>query len=562
MAYALLGRLACLRNLYLHVVQRRCSVTVPDSAEALVEALLEPRAYPLDERPSAVVLKETHISWLFLTGRYVYKVKKPVDFGFLDFTCLQKRRHFCHEEVRLNQRLSPTLYLGVIEVRQGAGIYTLGGHEGKVVDYAVKMRQLPNDCWLSDFLRKGTADLPLIRRLARRIAGFHKHASSSHEITRKGNFETIGYNVEENLNQTQAFLGKTLLRETMDIVKAYTRTFMRLHEEIFRRRERGGFVRDCHGDLHIDQICIQNGIEFIDCIEFNERFRYTDVASDIAFAAIGMDYYGRTDLARGLLEEYVHASGDDGVRVVWTFYKCYRAYTRGKVLSFLSEEAHLTRAKRAQVSADATQYFELARSYSQLQGPIMIITTGLMGSGKSTLCRELASRLGGEVLSSDVQRRELAGLASHERRRESWGEGIYSRHFSDRTYDAIHQEATRQLDQGKIVLVDASYRLREWRHEARATAHGAQAPFVQLDVRCDERVLRKRLLERQRNPEEVSDGRTTLLESQKISFETEVGSGPEERLVVNTTKGVQDALPHLLEELYGLFLTGKGRDKT
>ncbi len=291
-----------------------------------------------------VGLVETHISWLFFTGRFVYKVKKPVNFGFLDFTTLERRRFFCLEELRLNQRLSPDVYLGVVAIWEEGGRYAMQ-ETGRIVEYAVKMRQLPADRWLSGLLKRGDATPALMRRIARRIAAFHAVAEVGEPARHVGGIDTVRFNTQENFSQTREQVGVTVAVEIQDRVQAYTEAFLDARSEVFARREREGRIRDCHGDLHADQICVEDGIAFIDCIEFNERFRYGDVAADIAFPAMDVDYYGRPDLSAELVREYVAASGDADALAVLDFYKCYRAFTRGKVRGFRLRQPGLTDAR-------------------------------------------------------------------------------------------------------------------------------------------------------------------------------------------------------------------------
>jgi len=514
------------------------------AAPDVVRWLLDPRAYPEGERPTRVTLVETHISWLLFAGRVVYKVKKPVDFGFLDFTTLEKRRFYCLEELRLNQRLSPDVYLEVVEIAGEQGRLTVGG-TGSVVEYAVKMRALPPDRWLSGLLTRGEASPALMRRIAQRIAAFH--ASAGAAAGEVGSIDTVRVNTRENFVQTREYVGVTVTAEAHDRVEAYTEAFLGVRAGRFARREHAGRIRDCHGDLHADQICAENGIAFIDCIEFNERFRFSDVAADIAFPAMDVDYYGRPDLSAELIREYVTASGDSGVLDVLDFYKCYRAFTRGKVRGFRLRQADLGEADRRAIVDRASRYFELANAYARLPGRLAVAICGLMGTGKSSLARALAPRLGAEVLSSDVVRKELAGIGPDEPRREAWGEGIYSEAFHARTYETLHQRAAQQLRAGGIVILDASYRDAAWRTRARETARAAGARFLLLEARSPGDVVRQRLAARGAGP---SDGRVELLEAQRERFEPPLEIPPEERIIVDTSGAPGEVVKAALGEVY------------
>jgi aminoglycoside phosphotransferase family enzyme/predicted kinase len=515
-------------------------VPVPE----VVQSLLQPGAYPAGERPARVKLVETHISWLFFTGAFVYKVKRPVDFGFLDFTTLEKRRFFCLEEIRLNQRLSPDVYLDVVAIAGEGARLTVGG-TGPVVEYAVKMRQLPGDRWLSGLLTRGEASPALMRRIAQRIAAFH--AAAAEPAGRIGGIDTVRMNTQENFTQTREYVGVTVTAEGYDRVQAYTETFLDVRAGRFAQREQEGRIRDCHGNLHADQICADNGIAFIDCIEFNERFRYSDVAADIAFPAMDVDSYGRPDLSTELVREYVAASGDRGVLDVLDFYKCYRAFTRGKVRGFRLRQLDLGEIERRAVVDRASRYFELAQEYARLPGPLAVAICGLMGTGKTSLGAALAPRLGADVLSSDVLRKELAGIRPEEPHHEAWGEGIYGEVFHRRTYEELHQRAAERLRAGKVVILDASYRQAAWRARAREMARAARSPFLLVETRCPDDLVRRRLAARGAGP---SDGRLDLLEAQRDRFEPPLEIAGADRMVVDTSGVSGDVVKGALREIY------------
>ena len=279
---------------------------------ALVQALLRPGAYPDEARSARVELVETHVSYLFLTGSYVYKVKKPVDYGFLDFTSLDRRRHFCHQEVLLNRRLSPEVYVGVVEVRLHGDSYAVEG-PGETVEYAVQMRRLPRSQAMSELLRRRALKAAHMRLLAEKVHGFHKAAETGPHITALGGLDTVRNNVLENFAQTERYIEQTVSRRDFRRANAYSQAFLAEREDLFTQRAEEGRIRDGHGDLHSAQIFLDdNDVAIIDCIEFNERFRYGDVASDLAFLAMDLDYYRRDDLSRALVDAYVEASGDRG----------------------------------------------------------------------------------------------------------------------------------------------------------------------------------------------------------------------------------------------------------
>lgn len=326
----------------------------------MVQALLDPKIYP--DASSKVELVQTQMSFVFLTDDYVYKVKKPVNLGYLDYTTLEKRHFYCQREVELNQRLCPDAYLGVISITErGKGFFIDG--KGKVVDYAVKMRRLPQEGMLKVLLARGQVSVEMMGSVARKLADFHQKAETSAAISAFGDLDTIITNSEENFSQTEKYIGRTISENGYRHIKDYTYAFIKRNAPLFRKRIADGKIRDCHGDLHTAHICFTNGICIFDCIEFNERFRYGDVASEIAFLAMDLDNCGRADLSGSFVDAYAAFSQDRELSQLLDFYKCYRAYVRGKVESFKLDDPHISAEEKARIFAVARKYFELAESY-------------------------------------------------------------------------------------------------------------------------------------------------------------------------------------------------------
>lgn len=524
----------------------------------LVEALLRPQAYPPEERPERVELVEIHISWLFLTGGYVYKVKKPLDLGFLDFTTLERRRSFCEQEVSLNRRLSPEVYLGVVEIHLGPQGYAVEG-SGELVEYAVKMRQLPGDRALRELLRHGDASPEMVPRLAHKVWEFHTGAETGPEITRLGGLEAVRANMEENFHQTREFIGQTIPQRVFDRIRAFCEPFVEVRQDLFQRRQQEGRVRDCHGDLHTSNIFLLNGdVSIIDCIEFNQRFRYSDVASDLAFLAMDIDYCDEPGLSRLLVDTYIEASGDTGLRETLDFYKCYRAYVRGKVNSFRLRDQELPAEEKAAVASKARRYFDLAASYTPDLPPFLLIIAGLMGTGKSFVAKSLAGCLKTKVLSSDVLRKELAGVPSMERHHEAWGTGLYDEEQSDATYQELHRRARTRLEAGRSTILDASYRSREWRQGARQVASECGVPFLAVECVAPEEVLRQRLEARVRRPGVPSDGRWEIFHQQREAFEPVTEIPGEEHLVLETGGSREETRATAQKEVFAWLLRVTG----
>lgn len=327
----------------------------------LIQALFKPEAYP--DPPRAIELVQTQISYVFLADNLVYKIKKLVDFGFLDFTTLEKRKHFCEKEIELNRRLCPDAYLGVVTVTQDNGSYHIGGR-GEAVEYAVNMRRLPRERMMDVLLAGNKVTPDMLRRVAEIVAAFHRKAATGGEINTVGGINAVITNTSENFTQTEKHVGAIIPRETFHRIRDFTEGFISENSSLFRQRADEGRIRDCHGDLHAAHICFGEKICIYDCIEFIDRFRYTDVAAEVAFLAMDLDHYGRSDLSKTFVDAYVASSGDKDILSLLNFYKCYRAYVRGKIGCQQYEDPHIPAAAKEAVLANTQGYFELAESYT------------------------------------------------------------------------------------------------------------------------------------------------------------------------------------------------------
>ena len=326
----------------------------------MVQALLDPKVYP--DAPSEVEMVQTQMSFVFLTGNYVYKVKKPVNLGYLDYTTLDKRHFYCQREVELNQRLSPDAYLGVVSITRNKGAIFIEG-QGKVIEYAVKMRRLPQEAMMNVLLASNQVSVAMVTSLAQRLVEFHQKAETSATISAFGDLDIITTNTEENFSQTVKYISRTISQAKYRHIKDYTYSFIEKNTPLFQKRIADGRIRDCHGDLHAAHICFINGICIYDCIEFNDRFKYYDVASEVAFLAMDLDHYQRTDLSQSFVNAYVTQSRDEELRQLLNFYKCYRAYVRGKVGGFKLDDPYISEEEKIGVLTIARSYFDLAESY-------------------------------------------------------------------------------------------------------------------------------------------------------------------------------------------------------
>ncbi len=332
-----------------------------DNLPAPIRFLLDPTAYP--HKAGTVELVQTHISYVLLAGDFVYKIKKPVDFGFLDFTTLAKRKHFCEQELILNRRLCPAIYLEVVAItREGAG-YQLGG-SGEPVEYAVKMARLPEERMMGRVIARGELNRSHIDRIIGVLEPFYQQARGGPDIDRFGTPEAVGLNIRENLRQLEPFVGcPAIRREDFGRLSAFADGFL-AREALFTERIAAGRIRDCHGDLYSANICLAEEVCIFDCIEFNDRFRYCDVASDVAFLAMDLDYHGLDELAAYFVRRFTADTRDGTLERMLRFYKCYRATVRGKIGLLTGHEPEVDPAAREQALARAARYFALARRYA------------------------------------------------------------------------------------------------------------------------------------------------------------------------------------------------------
>ena len=326
----------------------------------IVRALLESRAYP--HKPQKVELVQTQMSFIFLTGEYVYKIKKPVNLGYLDYTTLEKRLYFCDQELELNRRLCPGAYLAVVPIIEEKSQLRLEGR-GKAIEYAVKMKQLPQERMMDVLLPLGEVTAEMVTSVSEKLVSFHRQAETNQKIAAFGRLDVIRQNTDENFTQTEKYIGSSITVGQYQHIRNYTDNFIASKTSLFDKRVTEGKIRDCHGDLHAAHVCFTEDICIYDCIEFNDRFRYSDVASEIAFLAMDLDRYQHSGLSQHLVNTYVKLSHDEELLKLLNFYKCYRAYVRGKVESFKLDDRYIPEQEKAKVLTAARRYFQLAESY-------------------------------------------------------------------------------------------------------------------------------------------------------------------------------------------------------
>jgi len=480
----------------------------------MIDHMLNPTSYP--EPTTAVQHLQTHISHLFLTDQHVYKIKKPVNFGFLDFTSLEKRRFYCHEELRLNRRLSPDIYLDVVTLYQGADGLPTFHADGAIIEYAVKMRRMPQERMMSRLLEQSGVTEADIDAIAKKVALFHGEAARGDGIALFGTPEAIRSNWLENLRQTVPYCGRTLTEELHAQIAELALQRLEQDSSFFLRRLQHGFIRECDGDLHTENICLDGQVHIFDCIEFNEKFRYSDTAADVAFLAMDLENHGRRDLAKLFVERYVTYSADDSLRQILPLYLANRAFVRGKVESFRLDDPLIAEEEKTAAASRAQRFFRLARGYllrEQLP-KILFLTCGPTGCGKTALANELAFQLGVAHVSSDLERKRLAGVEATER-----NAAIYSPAWNQATYDRLFELASQHLMSNSSVILDATFLQRRGRERFTRLAAESGARTVILQLSCPEELVRQRLDQRQAKGDSASDGTWQVFQQQMKSAE-------------------------------------------
>jgi len=532
----------------------------PGPLPAVVAAMLRPDFYP--HRPRDVELVQTHVSWVFLAGEYVYKVKKPVRFAFVDASSLEARRRLCLEEVRLNARLAPEIYLGVAAIVAPEGGFALGGltreAQTDAVEYAIVMRRLPGKRMLDRLASEGAVSAEEIEAIARHLGQFNRGASRE-AAPRYGCAAAVAQMVMGNLAECERFEGYTLNRAQMNGLIRYTRGFLDQNWQLLNSRSHEGRVIEGHGDLRCEHICLMGErIVIFDCVEFSERLRYGDAACDVAFLAMDLERLGVPDLAARLCVSYAAVTDDRDFTRLLPFYKCYRAAVRAKVESLRSLDSQVPRAERERARALAMRYFAMACGYAGCYDgrPVVIVVCGAAGTGKSTIARTLGNRLGFEVLNSDDVRKRMIGASPPTPLKAPYGGGIYSQEFTQRTYDALILGAQRRLEAGAGVILDATFRHPGERRRVLEAAARTCAFALFVECRAEEAEVMRRLSERSRRPGSVSDADAAVYLRQVADFVPLDEIAPECRIAVDTTRG-NDAAVLAVEQRLGILCASK-----
>ena len=470
-------------------------------------------------------LIETHISWVILTGDFVYKIKKPVNFGFLDFSSLEKRRNYCEQEVRLNRRLAPALYLGVVPISGTVDEPVINGN-GKAYEYAVKMVQFPQSAQLDNKLAAGELGVEHMDAIAQMVANFHATTAVASSFANNsvkssvnyGSKEIIKKPVIENFELISAhFDTSKYAKELIGLKQWSDKEFVRL-EAIIEQRKTDGFIRECHGDMHLrNLVWLDNKPLAFDCIEFNPELRWIDVISEVAFLIMDLQDRQQHLLAHHFLNSYLEKTGDYAGLSVLPFYLCYRAMVRAKVDALRIGQKDIDELERKSQLTEFESYLSLATRYTRPPEPKLIIMRGLSASGKSTVSQKLLDELGAIRLRSDIERKRLFDIsADNNTTSNEIDTGIYSTKASQRTYEKLAELALNILNAGFSVIVDATFLKLEQREIFQAIAKRMDVPYLILEVKASTEVLRERIVARKND---VSDADLKVLEHQLINYQ-------------------------------------------
>jgi len=490
--------------------------------ENLIKYMQKPNFFGKDVRSVKII--ETHISYVFLTGNFAYKIKKPVNYGFLDFSTLEKRQFYCKKELKLNKRLCPEMYIEILPITKINNKIDLNG-VGKVIEYTLKMKEFPQELIMNNLLKKEKINKNDIKKINKILINFYKSTKTTDEINIYGKIENIKKNIIENFDQTKPFIDKSISKDKYDYIKSVVNLFFKKREYVFDNRILNKHIHDCHGDLHTGNIIIsKNDINIFDCIEFNKRFRYCDTASDIGFLSMDLDYQNHPYISSFLIKDYIKKSNDRNILQILNFYKSYRAYVRGKVISFNFN--NINKKEYNVFLNKAIKYFDLSKYYTSLieielkrKKPLLIIVCGLTGTGKSTLSMKLSIDYNAKVINTDVIRKKSSKINIYEKHHNEINTGLYSYKKILDTYKKVIEHARQFLKNNENVIIDATFQKNEYREMVDEIAKEFSIKPFFIQCTAPDYIIKNWLKDRQKT-RTVSDGRWDIYIYQKKIFES------------------------------------------
>ncbi|MGB3533898.1 MAG: AAA family ATPase [Microcoleaceae cyanobacterium] len=510
----------------------------------LVQQMLRPEFYPHSVK-TPIQLCQTHISFIFLTGDFAYKIKKSVNLGFLDFSTIEKRQYFCNQELRMNQALAPNLYLEVLPITQQNNKFSFGNDSNHIVEYALKMRQFPQEDLLINRFKNNQITLQQIEELGQVVAKFHLAAPTNDDILKLGQVENIRHSINQNFEQAEKYIGIAQTQKQYDETKQFSQHFFEQRQALFNQRINNHWIRECHGDLHLKNICIfEDKITLFDRIEFNQEFRFVDVMYDVAFLVMDLEARGRTDLSYQFLNTYIEITGDwEGLQIL-PFYLSRQAYVRAKVNSIMLDDTTISEEDKIAIIQDAKHYYQLAWQYTQQQHGGMIIMSGLSGSGKSTIARKLSQFMGAIQIRTDAVRKHLGGISLHEK----GGDELYTSEMTQKTYSRLLELGILLIKAGFWVILDGKYDRINLRKKVINLCNSQQLSLHIVECNAPLEILRSRLQNRQND---IADATADLLTSQQALAEAFT---PEEQpylTTIDTTQNVDNQLKCFINKIKG-----------
>lgn len=515
---------------------------------ALRQALERSASYPYD--PESITVVQTHISYVALAPPYVYKIKKAVDLGFLDFTTLERRRHYCNEEIRLNSRLCGRIYEGVVPISMTADGLRIE-NDSNVVEVAVKMRMLPHEQFLDARLDHGVLAKEDLDAVVDTLAAFYRERTSTPAIAANGRTDRIWANIHENFEQATAHQETLITHPAYQALQYAAERFMDQHAALFHQRRAHGHIVDGHGDLRLEHVHRSDaGICIYDCIEFTERFRHIDIANDVAFLAMELDVFGRPDLARYLIRGMADALGDPDLRTLVPFYKSYRAFVRAKVNGMKRDDPDIEGEALEACTRNSRRFYQWAlRYFVNNARPCVVVVMGRSGTGKSTQAQALHNALGWTVISSDRVRKTLADVPLHERPDADTRARLYSAEMSERTYTTLADRAVERAQNGQSTVLDATYSRLAVRDQLRTRLRKIGITPIFAELTAPDDALKERLAARATQPDVVSDARAEDFDLLNARYEAPNALEDARHLQVASTTNADTTTLDLLKQL-------------
>lgn len=489
-----------------------------EATESMIAFLKQSSSY--QHHPAEVQIKQTHASIVAIASPYVYKVKKQVNLGFLDFTSLQARKDNCERELRLNSRLCAELYIDIVPIVEKNGVLHFGS-DGQIVDYALQMKQLPDGFFMHQLIQGTQIMSDVIDPVLERLKNFYTTQPAEAFLSSYGDMATIKVSTDENIDSLQSYMKDSIHSVSLEAIKHYTDSFYENNRMLFDKRIRECRIKDCHGDLHLDHIHVQLGkVCIYDCIEFNDRFRYIDVASDIAFLTMDLDFYGRSDLSTYVADRMAALLHDPELKLLMDFYKCYRACVRAKVETITYGEKEISAQERKVSWENAIHYMSLALNYALFGSRLTVLMVcGRVGSGKSTLAKSMAELLNWKYISSDEIRKQQAGLPLHKRTDLAKRKWLYAKERTEQVYKTLLDTSLAKVNSGQSIVVDATFGQAAHRAVFVHALESLQVSYYFLEMQTSDEVIKQRLVQREKGEQVVSDARLEDFERLSQSYQ-------------------------------------------